>query len=275
MLARKVWLVLAAGCLIPLVIGSAALATHSRPGSATPTRVPLVPAYKQCVTPNSIHVTPLNLPACDPPVLASDILTLGSLGEGGGPFPTSAALRAFCYPPETVPPCTPGDGQDEEDIAMDAFVNDVRCRVAAPSSGCSAVGADYTGGLLVRVGLRITDHSGSRPSGGGSTCANSTGAPPCTPVTSVDFNLDIPTNGFTDASPCQATPGSAGAFCGFSTVVDAQIPGAIKEGQSSIHDARRIQVLDLGADASLGGGCPPVCGTGDEKTFVEEGIFAP
>jgi hypothetical protein len=275
MLARKVWLVLAAGCLIPLAIGSAAVATHSRPGSATPTRVPLVPAYKRCVTPNQTHVAPLTLPSCDPPALASDILTLGTLGEGGGPFPTSAALRAFCYPPETVPPCTPGDGQDEEDIAMDVFVNDVRCRVAAPGSGCSAAGADYTGGLLVRVRLRITDHAGGSMESGATTCANSTGGPPCRPVTLVDTNLDVPTNGIADASPCQATPGSPGASCSFSTLVDVQIPGAIKEGQSSIHEMPRIQLLDLGADGSLGVACPPVCGTGDENTFVDEGVFAP
>jgi len=208
----------------------------------------------------------LPLPSCNPPVRTSDLLTNRNVGSASG----FIKLRVFCVAPETVPPCTPGDGQEEEDIALDSFGSDVQCRIAGPS--CSGPGADYTGGLLGVSTIRITDHSGGAPA---LACANPTGAPPCTPVTAINTDFAVPTNGLVDASPCVATGGAAGSNCNFTSTINAQVPGAVKEQQAGTVSIFGLQVKDLGPDGTLGGGCPPVCGTGDEKTFVEQGIFLP
>ena len=264
MASRRLVLSLALGALLALALTSVALATHARPGSGTPLRVALVPAYKQCTAPNSVHVAPLALPSCNPPVLDSSLLTIRSVGSGSG----FIKLRVFCVAPETVPPCTPTDGQEEEDIAIDTFQSDVLCQAAG--TGCSAAGVDYTAGLLGTSRIRITDHSG-----GGAACANGTGAAPCTVVTTVDTDFSVPTNGPTDPSPCVATAGAQGSNCNFSSTINSQVIGAVKERQSGIVQIFGLKIKDLGPDGSLGGACPPVCGTGDERTFAEQGLFLP
>ena len=57
---------------------------HARPAGATPLRVPLVPAYNQCTSPNRVHGPP-DLPggtnpdgSCAPPVQRSTQLTVGT-----------------------------------------------------------------------------------------------------------------------------------------------------------------------------------------------------
>jgi hypothetical protein len=251
---------------LALTVVTAAWATHARPGSGTPDRVPLVSSYKACAAPNSSHVLPLPLPSCNPPVLNSDLLTVRNVGSASG----FIKLRVFCVPPETTPPCTPGDGQEEEDIALDSFGSDVQCRTAGPS--CTGPGADYTGGLLGTSSIRITDHSGGTPA---LACANATGAPPCTPVTTIDTDFSVPSNGAVDPSPCVATGGAAGSNCNFSSTINSQVPGAVKEQQAGTVSIFGFKIKDLGPDGSLGGACPPVCGTGDEKTFTEQGLFLP
>ena len=54
---------------------------YPRPGSATPFRVPLVPAYTACGSPNSTHVAPVNTGSCSPPATASSTLTTGTAGQ--------------------------------------------------------------------------------------------------------------------------------------------------------------------------------------------------
>jgi hypothetical protein len=262
--SRRLVLPLALGALLALALTSVALATHARPGSGTPVRVAMVPAFKQCTSPNSSHVLPLPLPSCNPPVLDSDILTMRAVGSAFG----FIKLRVLCVPPETTPPCTPGDGQEEEDIAIDTFQADVQCRTTAP--GCSGPGADYTGGLLGTSTIRITDHSG-----GGLACNNDTGAPPCVVVTTIDTDFSVPTNGPTDTSPCYGTMSPAGSICNFSSTINSQVPGVVKERQAGSVSIFGLKLQDPGPDGSLGAGCPPVCGTGDEKTFVDQGIFLP
>jgi hypothetical protein len=266
MASRRLVLSLALGAIVALALTSVALATHPRPSSGTPLRVPLVPAYKQCTTPNSTHVLPLPLPSCNPPVLESDILQMRAAGSASG----FIKLRVFCVPPETTPPCTAGDGQEEEDIAIDTFQSDVQCRGVSAANGCGAAGQDYTGGLMGTSTIRITDHSG-----GGLACGNATGAPPCVVVTTINTDFSVPTNGPTDPSPCVATGGAAGSNCNFSSTINSQVPGAVKERQAGVVSVFGLKVKDLGADGSLGAGCPPVCGTNDEKTFVDQGIFLP
>ena len=266
MASRRLVLSLALGAVVALALTSVALATHARPGSGTPLRVALVPAYKQCTSPNSTHVLPLPLPSCSPPVLESDILRMRTVGSASG----FIKLRVFCVPPETTPPCTPGDGQEEEDIAIDTFQSDVQCASVSAPNNCGAVGQDYTGGLMGTSLIRITDHSG-----GAVACTNNTGAAPCVVVTTINTDFSVPTNGPTDPSPCVATAGAAGSNCNFTSTINAQVPGAVKERQAGVVSIFGLKIKDLGADGTLGAGCPPVCGSGDEKTFADQGIFLP
>ncbi len=46
---------------------------YPRPGGGSPQRVPLVPSYAQCTSPNSQHVEPLDEPSCEPPALTSQV----------------------------------------------------------------------------------------------------------------------------------------------------------------------------------------------------------
>jgi hypothetical protein len=250
--------VLTAAATLAAVFAHGAWATHSRPGSATPIRAPLVPAYAECTSPNSSHVLPLPLPSCDPPARVSDVLATGSIGQGSG----SVRLTVFCYPPEMAPGCTHGDGQEEQDIAIDAAISDVRCLKSVP--GCSGVGGDYTGSLIAQMSLRLTDHDG-----GGTACTTLVGAAPCVVVTVQDARFGVLMDG------CLATGGPAGATCNLSTTVNAKLPGLVKEGERMVASVLSAYVTDLGEDGDAGPNCPTSCGNGDETTFLDTGLFLP
>jgi hypothetical protein len=108
----------------------------ARPASATPTRVPLVPAFKRCTIPNSTHVAPLSYSACNPPVEESNLLTTSTVGRQSG----FAKLRAFSG--NTATPA------DEADVAITANITDVRK---------TSDGTDYSGKALLTSILRLTD----------------------------------------------------------------------------------------------------------------------
>lgn len=276
---KKLVLSLALGSLLTLALASTVLAGHARPGTGSPLRVPLVPSYKVCNPPfDSTHVAPLVLPSCttaNPQFgLNSGILTMGTGGAGSG----FIRLTVFCAATstETVPPCTFGDGQEEEDLQIDTFVSDVRCQVVnqTGTNGCPTAGGDYTGQMIGQSPIRITDHSSAS-----STCTALSGAG-CTTGTTFQTNFSVPTDADPDgAGPgngsCVPTVGTAGSTCNFSSTINSEVPGAIKEGQRGIVSVFGLKVLDAGADGSVGAGCPPVCGTADEGTFLDQGIFLP
>ena len=108
---------------------------YARPSSATPTRVPLVPAFKRCTSPNSTHVAPLSYAACNPPVEESNLVTT-SLGRQFG----FAKLRVL-----TGNTATPAD---EADLAVTVSISDVRK---------TSDGTDYSGKALLTSTLRLTD----------------------------------------------------------------------------------------------------------------------
>ena len=76
-------LALALGALGLMVVSQVASATHPRPKGATPLRASLVPAYKACAAPNRTHGAPLAFPSCNPPVQASNFLTVGTPDANG------------------------------------------------------------------------------------------------------------------------------------------------------------------------------------------------
>jgi hypothetical protein len=281
-LKRRMVLSLAIGAFLALALGSVALATHPRPGGGSPFRVPLVPAFNKCggvataddpapSAPNSTHVAPLAQPSCTPPVMKSSILTMGTAGAGQG----SARLDVYCtngvgptYPSNgDVPPCSANAG-DQEDIKVAGSASDVRCTVAV-GLVCSAPGADYTGSLIAQSVIRITDHSNGSPA---TVCAAGGGAPPCVTATVSDLTFSVPV-------PCTDNGGANGANCSVLTTIDTLVPSTVKEFQRGVVAIQNIRAVDAGPDGSITPPppfpCPPVCGSGDETKFAEQGIFIP
>jgi hypothetical protein len=207
-------------------------------------KVPLVLAYDECTAPNTTHAPPLELDACSPPTRTSPLLTMSSLGRGRG----SLLLKAI--------PGLPGTTADEADVSIRARATDVVCATGQPQPACATPGSDYSGQLLLRLGLRITGH--------GSPFAD-------TPGTVQDYSLPA-------TFDCTPTPGPAGGACALDTTVEALLPGFPKEGALTVMSLLSVDVLDPGADGvfSYGSGCPPHdCNTGDESKFLTGGLFTP
>jgi hypothetical protein len=248
---------------VVVVLPASALAVHPRPGGGTPFRVPLVPAYDQCTiaAQNSNHVAPLALDSCSPPDERSPIVTRGTAGAANG----TMRMTVFCTN-GAAPPCAAQTG-DQEDIRWTYSDADVRCKAVTPN--CSAVGADYTGSVIVSTRLRLTDHANSSDPTAGAACTNGGGNAPCITATMVDIEFALP-------GSCIATPASPnGSLCSLSATLDAQIPGMNKESQRVVMSAFQAEVREAGPNGDIGPACPPFCGTGDENVFATQGIFLP
>jgi hypothetical protein len=260
-ITRRMALSLALGSLLAFALASVALATHPRPGGGTPFRVPFVPAFKQCTSPNTTHTAPLALPSCTPPAMQSTLLTQGTTGGGTG----FGKLDVFCNggAPGESPPCATTAG-DQEDIRVTATIQDVRC--VGVSSGCTAAGVDYTGQLVGNSDIRITDHSNPV------VCTNGAGTG-CTTATVTDTNFAVPAS-------CVANATANGSTCSLATTIDTVVPNTVKETQRGVVSIFSLNAKDIGPDGSITPvgaplPCPPICGTGDEQKFQDQGIFLP
>jgi hypothetical protein len=108
--------------------------------------------------------------------------------------------------------------------------------------------ADYTGELVVRLPLRLTDRDNGGPAGFGQGTLG-------------DRNIDA-------AVPCTATgdPGS-GSSCSLTTTADAITPGIVAEGDRAMWQLGALQVFDGGADG--------VASTTPNSVFAVQGLFIP
>jgi Tol biopolymer transport system component len=216
---------------------------YARPGSATRVWAPLVLAYGACTAPNSTHAPPLDLPSCTPPTQRSPLLTSSAAGRGSG-------FMQFI-----VLPGSDTTAADESDFLANSTMTDVVCAAAGP--GCAGPGSDYSGRVISRTVVRMSD------------LAN--GALGTTPATVEDFEISFPAD-------CAVTAGPAGARCTVSSTLDTVLPGLAKEGQRGILSLLSLSVEDAGPDGSIdppSGTCPPTCGSGDEQRFLDAGLFAP
>ncbi len=218
---------------------------HVRPVGATPLRVSLVPAYNQCTSPNRFHGPP-DLPggtnpdgSCNPPVQRSSLLTVGTpdVPPGGGPAANS--VGSYRISAVVGDPGMPGD---QADVALSVNITDVRSKTAGLP--------DYSGQLLARVPLRITD----RRSG-------------------VNLNeaatMQIP-EVFQFVVPCATTASTTiGSTCSISTSVDGILgdPAATLEGGRAVWELGRVEIQDAGAD-----GDPFSQPNG---IFAVQGVFVP
>ncbi len=115
---------------------------YPRPKGATPSSVPLVPAFQPCAAANRTHGPPLAFGSCNPPAQTSPRLTVGTPDANGNPARSagSVALYTVVGNPMTL--------QDEADVAIGVDMTDVR-----KASDLS----DYTGELELRLSLQLTD----------------------------------------------------------------------------------------------------------------------
>ena len=197
---------------------------YPRPKSATPIFTPLVPAAMACASPNGVHAPPLSSGSCSPNVPWSTYLTLLVAGRAE----SVGAVRLNVLGTDPVP-------------ANDA---DVRIRLFLTNVMRASDRSDYTGEILGRIGIRLTD----KQAGVASTLTRIT----------IDFT-----------ATCTATTATTtGSDCNADTTANTLIPGVVKEGARAIWGLERMTVLDGGAD-------------GDAETLpgnallATQGVFAP
>jgi hypothetical protein len=188
---------------------------YPRPLSASPLRVPLVPAYRQCTEPDRTHGPPLAHGSCSSPDQASPNLTVGTHDANGEAAQSTGFVRLATAPGN---PSTPEE--DEADVRLQVSLSDVR--------RASGLG-DYTGELTEVNTLRITDRgNGTRNH----------------PGTVRDLPLSV-------VVPCTETAdASTGASCSVSTTIDSLVPGAVQEGKRSVWALDQVQVFDGGPDGN-------------------------
>ncbi len=186
---------------------------YARPQGASPVRIPLVPAFNPCTSPNRVHGPPLDDGSCDPPAQSSSQLTVGTPDANGQTANSSGYIRLVAIQGSLA------TGEDEADVRVTLSLTDVRNRSNL---------ADYPGEVQVRTPVRITDR------------ANGTAFDQ--PGTVQD--LLVPVN-----APCATTLASnVGSTCGVVTTLDAVVPGTITEGARSVWEVGPLEVLDGGPD---------------------------
>jgi hypothetical protein len=211
-----------------------------RPKGASPTRATLVPAFNRCTSANRTHGAALSFPSCAPPQQSSSVLTIGSPDANGAKANFSGSVQFT-----TIAGNSSTDA-DEADVRIQVALTDIR---NYPSL------TDYVGRLLVQANLQITDNS------------NASETPE--PGTMQSINYQAPVD-------CVATAlDTIGASCNLSTTADAIVPGTVIEGRRSIWELGQVEVRDAGPNGTGYANCPPVCGDGDEATFLREGVFVP
>jgi hypothetical protein len=210
---------------------------YPRPGGGTPLRVALVPAYQECTSPNSTHVTPLGSPSCTPPAQESALLTLSAVGRGTG----SATLTAL--------PGNVGTPADEADLAIAASATDVLNK---------SNGSDYSGTVLLTTRMRITDRSSGYSSEEGGT------------VQDMQFSLPVGCA----ATPSDPAGGTCSVSTSADTLVPGMVKET-KRTIISAFQLNVLDVGADGTITPPSGACPPTCGSGDEKAYLTQGVFTP
>jgi hypothetical protein len=188
--------------------------SYPPPRGATPLRLSLVPAYRECTSPNDTHGAPLSSGSCAPPQLTSSQLTVGTPDSNGKRTTMEAYIQLTTIVGTST---TPADVQITTALE-DVFNKDL---------------SDYTGQLRAELPVRITDKNNA-PSPGGPGAATTVPFP---------FGFDI---------PCTATPADAtvGSDCTITTTVNTLYPGAIVAGKRAIWQMGRGRIDDSGPDGN-------------------------
>ena len=224
-----------------------AIPGYPRPRGATPMRVPFVPWYFPCNSPNKTHGAPLAFGSCGPPTENSPYLTVGTPDANGAPvnFRGSALFRVQAGaigPPE------------DSDVNVIINLTDIRCRPASGVTACgsanTAGGSDYTGQVYLVHHVRQTDRTNA-PSGGSAFKF---------PGTVQDYDLVG-----SIAAPCsQSAVTTIGSSCSVNTSFNAVLPGSVLDGQRTVLELSFVSIADGGAN-----------GTAPTFYFLDQGVFVP
>jgi len=298
---------LALGALtVGLLMASSASAIHPTPQGATPIRVPLVPAMKECPYPGNgpgSHNGPLPLPSCNNPDTISTTVTLGNSAD---PF----ARLGFVIIRVCVggPGCT---GVPTPDIRLFGNWSDVVCKTAGSPAACVAAGDDYDpnpAAPYYTAGLSPGTNSNNTPPTGTPAICNPSPPNPAACVAGADMTAtaEIPGStspagkairitdhynniastgdpvGCSGAGTCSGTVtdgpfpvpvvcaanGSAiGSYCGTNVTANALVPGVIVSGVNAVIRVGELRFLDAGPDG--------VRGNTDDQLAGVQGVYVP
>ena len=206
-----------------------------------------MPAYQECTTPNRTHGPPLANPSCNPPAQSSPVLTVGT-SDANGLTPLSASSVRYKIRGTAAPP-------EDSDIMAIINIKDVHC--TGTNLACPGLPlADFTGRILLRATIQITDKSNGASNNESATVQK--------------LPIEIPVD-------CVAISGNEGGRCAVTTTVDALYPpGALTDAKRAVWEFGDVTVRDPGANGTgYGAGCPSTCGDGDENVFMRQGLFVP
>jgi Tol biopolymer transport system component len=215
--------------------------TYARPKGASPFRIALVPAYKQCPsspTPPTTHRGSITAASCYQPTPESSYLTVGSPESSGtqANYVGSVLFKAQA---------SPADG------TITVSNTDIRCQ--GSTGGCAGgVLSDYTGQMSFNATFRITDKGNGPVASGPST--NGT-------VTDLPFQFTV---------PCSATPAApnVGSTCSITTTINTVLgSSAIVAGRRAIWQLNDLRLFDAGSDG--------VASTPGSTLFAVGGLFFP
>jgi hypothetical protein len=209
---------------------------YPRPGGGSPYRVPFVPAYAQCTTATQDSNHVAPL-ALDSCDPPVEESTVLTTGTTGG----QNGSAKFVVQNGNV-----GTPADEANVNISVSITDVRKK---------SDGTDYVGPVLLESRIRVTDRSNVGVESG---------------TVKDNVHLSVPLN-------CVATGSTTlGGTCSANTSADSLIPGMILEQRRTIIELLSVSVKDAGPNGTgYGAGCPPACGDGDEKAFLNQGVFLP
>jgi hypothetical protein len=216
---------------------------YPRPKGASPTIFSLVPAYGECLSANNNHGAPLAYGSCTGPTQDSAVLTIGTPDANGHAASSVSNIKFKALP------------NSPENVQAVISITDVLCRALNAACLGGAL-SDFTGTLLIKATLRISDRYNGSPLVEGATVQ--------------DFDLQIPIQ-------CVATAlTTAGGACQGTVSMNSLYPGSVQDLKRTIWQVEKLRVFDPGPNGTgFGAGCPTTCGDGDETVFLRPGVFAP
>jgi Tol biopolymer transport system component len=217
--------------------------TYARPRGATPVRIALVPAYKQCASsspPPRNHRGSITAGSCYAPIPESSYLTVGSPEFNGvGANAQGAVVFTTVASPSS-------------NVTIAVNTEDVRCQALTASCPGGALG-DYAGDLRLSTSFRITDKGNGPATTGLSVNGTVTDLP-------LEFNVPCTTTGST----------TVGSTCAVNTSINAVLGAtAIVAGQRAIWQfAGILNLYDGGSDGVA-------TTTANNTLFEVGGLFIP
>jgi hypothetical protein len=243
MMGKRVSLAMALALVVAVLVAQLAGATHPRPRGATPLHASLVPAYKQCTSPNTTHGAPLSFQSCKPPVQESNYLTVGTPDANGAPANSIGFERIKV-----------GPASDYGEVKVTASVTDVRCRPGTDASVCSSAnatdGPDYSGQVEFNATIRISDHY------------NGENLDEAATVQDIIFPVTAFCGATSDTSTGGVCSATVGDYCPFPFP-----PGCSIAGRRTVVEFGQIYVTDGGPDGYVG--------DSNNTIFMRQGVFIP